>query len=45
MSEEMIDVLTPIRNGEPVEVVQNLFREAISHRKPYYTSIGIPAIE
>lgn len=45
MSEEMIDVLTPIRNGEPVEVVQNLFRETISHRKPYYTSIGIPAIE
>ena len=45
MNEEMIDVVTPIRQGEPVEVVQNLFREAISHRKPFYTSIGIPAIE
>jgi cyclic pyranopterin phosphate synthase len=45
MNQETIDVLTPIRRGEPQEVVQSLFREAINHRKPYYTSIGIPAIE
>ncbi|MGB6680607.1 MAG: GTP 3',8-cyclase MoaA [Candidatus Bathyarchaeia archaeon] len=45
MNQETIDVLTSIRRGAPPEVVQSLFRKAISHRKPYYTSIGIPAIE
>ncbi|OGD53578.1 cyclic pyranopterin phosphate synthase [Candidatus Bathyarchaeota archaeon RBG_13_38_9] len=45
MNQETIDVITPIRRGEPPEVVQGLFRKAISHRKPYYTSIGIPAVE
>ncbi|MCK5627035.1 MAG: GTP 3',8-cyclase MoaA [Candidatus Bathyarchaeia archaeon] len=45
MNQETIDVLTSIRRGDPPEVVQGLFRKAISHRKPYYTSIGIPAIE
>ena len=38
MSQETIDVLTSIRRGGPPEVVQDLFRKAISHRKPYYTS-------
>jgi cyclic pyranopterin phosphate synthase len=45
MNQETIDVITPIRRGDHPEVVQGLFRKAISHRKPYYTSIGIPAIE
>jgi cyclic pyranopterin phosphate synthase len=45
MNQETIDVLASIRRGDPPGVVQGLFRKAISHRKPYYTSIGIPAIE
>ncbi|MCW4043359.1 MAG: GTP 3',8-cyclase MoaA [Candidatus Bathyarchaeota archaeon] len=45
MNQETIDVLTSIRRGDPPEVVQGLFRKAITHRKPYYTSIGIPAID
>jgi len=39
--DNLLDILTPLRQGEDIEVLRQIFRDAIDLRRPYYSRVDL----